>query len=104
VTGLLYPILFSVAIVVGMWVTEKGSSDPETTRRTYLFGVAGGVFGARAWFGLQYGEFFSGGGFSFFGFFIGAAFAAFGYHWWRFRSIRPSDFLDSAAPAIALGA
>ena len=49
-TNFLYPILFSAAIILGMWVTEKGSSDPETTRRTYLFGTAGGVLGARIWF------------------------------------------------------
>lgn len=99
----LYPILLSVAVFLGMFITETVSEDRENSRKMYLFGVLGGIVGARIWFGLQYGRFFEWGGLSLYGFGLGAAVGVASYHRLRSGGWPPTDFPDSAAPALALG-
>ncbi len=96
--------MFGVAILLGMVVTERNSSQPALARLTYIVGVVGGVIVGRLWYSVQYG--FSSGlqGFSFYGFGFGGAAAFFILHSWL-RGLRASsDFPDAAAPAMALAA
>lgn len=98
-----YQLFFAVAVLLGMFLTERASSQPVQARLTYLAGVVGGVLGGRLWFSLQYG--FSAGlqGFSLYGFGLGALVSALAYHRWQHGRWAPTDFPDTAAPAMALG-
>lgn len=85
-----------------MWVCERQSRNPHTTRRTYLIGVLGAILGAKFWYGLQYGNFFP-GGLSFYGFGLGGLLAVALYHRWSQGRWAASDFPDAAATAVAAG-
>ena len=100
-TVFVWPALFGVALVAGMWITERRSEDSSFARKTYLLGIWGGIIGARAWFSAQYG--LGSAGMSFWGFVFGAALAVSLYrrvgrgHW------HLTDFPDAVVPAILLG-
>ena len=100
-TRVLWPAVFGVALLVGMWITERRSQDRSVARKTYLFGVWGGFLGARAWFSAQYG--LSSAGMSFWGFVMGATLAVVLYRRFHFGHWQMWDFPDAVAPALLLG-
>lgn len=100
---MLYQALLILALLVGMWVCEKQSLDSESARQTYLIGVLGAILGAKLWYGLQYGDFFSPGGMSFYGFGIGGVISVAIHHRWSHGRWAATDFPDAAATAIAAG-
>lgn len=99
---IVWPALFAVAVVAGMWITERRSDDRALARKTYLLGIWGGILGARVWFSAQYGVWAN--GMSFWGFVVGATLAVAFYRRWHSGRWEVGDFPDAAAPALLLGA
>lgn len=98
-----YVLFFCAAVLLGMWITERGSANPTQARRLYLAGIGGGMVGARLWYALQYGNPFVMAGFSYFGFGLGAALGVAALHRLTEGRWASSDFPDAVTPALALG-
>lgn len=100
----LYPLMFSLALLAGLWICETRSRSPETARRIYLVGSSTGLVGARLWYGVEFGHFGIFGGLSIWGFMMGAALGVAGYLRWRPAGGSDlADFTAAAAPALAFG-
>ena len=101
-TRFAWPIMFCVAAVVAMRITELRSADRALARKTCLFAIAGGILGARGWFSAQYG--LGASGMSSYGFAMGAVLVAVLYRRLRLGRWDIGDLADAAAPAILMGA
>ncbi len=101
-TRFVWPIMFGVAVVAGMWITEHRSKDRSLARKTCLLAIVGGMLGARVWYSAQYG--LGSSGMSSYGFVTGAVIVAALY--WKLHGggSKMGDLPDAAAPAILLGA
>ncbi len=101
-TRFVWPIMFGVAAVAAMRITELRSEDRSLARKTCLLAIVGGMLGARVWYSAQYG--FSSSGMSSYGFVTGAVIVAALY--WKLHGggSKLGDLPDAAAPAILLGA
>lgn len=97
-TRFVWPVAFGVAVLIGMWITERRSEDRSLARKTYLLGIWGGFLGARAWFSAQYGLWSA--GMSVWGFLFGAAIAVTLYRRLHFGRWQTGDFADAVTPAV----
>jgi len=100
-TRFVWPAMFGVAVLTGTWITEHRSKNRALARKGCLFGLTGGILGARAWYSAQYG--IGSSGMSCYGFIAGVVVV--GALYWRFHAGRTpmGDVPDAAAPAILLG-
>lgn len=98
-----YAILFTLALVAGLWICESHSREPEFARRAYLIGAWSGLAGARLGYAAQYGGLSLTGGLSIWGFMAGAALGVAAYSRLKLGGWGFGDFPDAAAPAIAFG-
>jgi prolipoprotein diacylglyceryltransferase len=99
--GYIYLFLLSIALILGMWLTESRCINRNLARKLYILGVIGGIFGARVFFSWMHG--WDSAGLSSYGFALGAILSFSSVYYWIHGEWADTDFLDAVAPAIALG-